>query len=135
MLDAVSWPHAWSYFSWKVNPGLTGTILAGLTGTVPVSPGVSQLAPVVIELNPCGYLYLTKIYVCQIKLTFVRPTLDCMYWRWTQCGCYLVSTQPIVHRGSGVIFCIILLQFKTLCSKGIYMFIYSSPLLNYLESS
>ena len=34
-------------FSWEVNPGLTGIILAGITGTVPVSPDVSQLGPIV----------------------------------------------------------------------------------------
>ena len=96
ILNAVLLPHARSYFSWEVNPGLTVTILAGLTGTVPVSPGVSQLAPVIIDhcvpLNPCGYWHVTKIYVCLAQLTFVRPPLDCMYWGWTQCGCCLVST-------------------------------------------
>ena len=58
MLDAVPWQNARSYFSWEVNPGLTGPILAGLAATVPVSPGVSQFAPVVIEncvpLKPVG---------------------------------------------------------------------------------
>ena len=43
--------------------------------------------------------------------------------------------RPIVHLGSAVIFCIILLHFKPLCLNGIYMFIYSSPPSNYLESS
>ena len=42
--------------------------------------------------------------------------------------------RPIVHRGSAVIFGIILLQFKPSC-LGIYMFIYSSPPSDYLESS
>ena len=36
--------------------------------------------------------------------------------------------RPRVRQGSAVILSIILLQFKTSCLKGIYMFIYSSPL-------
>ena len=122
MLDAVPWPHARSYFSWEVNSGLTGTILAGLTGTVPVSPDVSQLAPVVIEhcvpLNPCGYCHVTKIYVCLTQLIFVMPTLDYKYVLGMD-TMWLLHIWPRVHRRSAVIFCIILLQFKPSCLKGI----------------